>query len=394
MKTILEAIVVFFIAINLQAQTQIEKHSFSVNELTSEKLTTFLNSKIKNTQFIMLGEQHGIKEVGEITNTLYNLAKPEGYNTLCIETSPFAANILDLQFKGSKNPEKGLQKLYKQYPVVIPFYNNKNNVGLFENVINNKGSIWGIDQVFMVEFRLVFDYFVHLSDNKELKKEITPLLQQAKIGFKKMIKEKNMMAPFIFQYSDDLHNKLLALTKTEEEKKVINDLKLTKEIYTYNFEKQYYKNNNKRAKLMKRNFLNYYNKAKKTEATPKVVFKLGANHVGKGLNSTNVFDISNLVSELAVMNDKTSLHVYAVGVNGTKNLGHPFAPVPVVPFDDSKDLPEELIEVIKAQKEKYLVIDATQLRLKANSLSDKMKNLVLKYDILIFIKNCEALEEL
>lgn len=203
-----------------------------------------------------------------------------------------------------------------------------------------------------------------------------------------------MMAPFIFKYSDKLHNKLLALIKTEDEKKIINDLKFTKEIYMYNFQKQFYKNNNERAKLMKHNFLNYYNEAKINEDTPKVLFKLGANHVGKGFNNTNVLDISNLVSELAVLNNKTSLHVYAMGVNGTKNLGNPFAPVSVVPFDNSKDLPEELTEIVINQKEKYLVIDATQLRLKVNSLSNKMKDLVLKYDVLIYIKNCEALENI
>jgi hypothetical protein len=384
---------ILFLSTNLQAQNQIEKHSFRVNELSSEKFGLFFAKKIKNTQFIMLGEQHGIKEVGEITNKLYNLAKPEGYNTLCIETSPFAANILNLQFTGSKKPENGLQKLYQEYPFAIPFYNNKNDVSLLKNIINNNGKIWGIDQVFMAEFRLVFDYFVHLSDNKELKKEITPLLKEAKLGFEKAIKEKNMMAPFIFKYSDDLHNKLLELAKTDDEKNIINDLKLTKEIYMYNFQKQFYTNNNERAKLMKRNFLNYYNEAKKTEDTPKVLFKLGANHAGKGFNSTNVLDISSLVSELAIINTKKSLHIYAMGINGTKNLGNPFVPVSIVPFDNSKDLPKELTEVIKNQEEKYLVIDASQLRSKVNSLSGKMKELVLKYDVLIYIKSCEALEK-
>lgn len=374
------------------SQNNIEKFTINVNTLQSEKLTSFFNKKIENTQFIMLGEQHGLQEVGEITNQLYNLAKPEGYSSLCIETSPFAAKVLDLQLSSTKDTEEGLRKLYAKYPFTIPFYNNKNDIKLFENVKNSNGEIWGIDQVFMVEFRLIFDYLVHLNDNERLKKAVEPLLNEAVLGFEKAVKEKNMMAPFIFKYSDDLHSKLVSLANSEEEKNILNDLKKTKEIYTYNFQKAYYKNNNERARLMKRNFLNYYDSASGTSILPKIVFKLGANHVSKGLTKTNVYDISNMISELAVINNKKSLHIYAVGVNGTKNLGHPFAPVSVIPFDESKGLPKEISEIITNQTKKYIIIDAEKLRPKANSLSKKMKNLVLKYDVLIYIKDCKALE--
>ncbi len=375
------------------AQTKINEHTFTVNELTSEKLQSFIKEKIKPSQFIMLGEQHGIKEVGEITNTLYNLSRPFGYNTLCIETSPFAANILDLQFTGSKNPEVGLQKLYAAYPYAIPFYNNKNDIDLFKNVVNNKGNIWGIDQTFMIEFRLVFHYILNNSSNQKLKKAVKPLLEEAIKGFDIATEEKNFMAPFIFKYSDELHQSLLNLTSTEEEINVLEDLKKTKEIYLHYFQKRHYLNNNVRAKLMKTNFLNYYKEASKDGKLPKVVFKLGANHVGKGLNTTNVYDISNMISELAIINNKTSVHIYASGVNGMQNIGNPFSSVSVVPFDYTNKLPEEVAEAVKIQEEKYLIIDAEALRIKANSLSDKLKKLVLKYDVLIYIKDCKALED-
>lgn len=394
MKTILYIFTAFLITINVQAQSTIKKHSFSLNDLNADEFADFFSKKIEDTQFIMLGEQHGIKEVGQLTNTLYNLSKPAGYNALCIETSPFAASVLDLQFTGTKNPEKGLRKLYEEYPYAIPFYNNKSDVRLFKNVVASNGAIWGIDQTFMAEFRLVFDYLVHLNDNKALKNAAKPLLKEATLGFEKAINEKNIMASFIFKYSNELHTKLMALTASEEEKKMLADLKLTTEIYMYNFQKQFYMNNNERAKLMKRNFLNYYDEAASAGKLPKVLFKLGANHVGKGLNTTNVFDISNMVTELAAINGSTSLHVYVMGINGTKNMGNPFAPASIAPFDNSKNFPEEIKELIKNTTGKYILIDATKLRAKANHLSLEMKSLVLKYDVLIYINDCEALENL
>lgn len=393
MKKIILFITMCVLNTQLNAQ-KTSNNAISFNDLQSNNAQNFFKEKVKGTQFIMLGEQHGIQEVGQLTNMLFGLAKNDGYNTLCVETSPFAAKILNSQFVTNQNSQELLAKIYKKYPFTIPFYNNKNDIALFENVAKNKGEIIGIDQVFMVEFRLVFDYLVNQNTNNKLAKAVKPLLHQAIAGFDKAVKEKNMSAPFIFKYTDELHNTLMKLTHNQEERAILEGLKLTKLIYMYNFQKQYYKNNNVRAELMKKNFLQFYNKASRNGKLPKVLFKLGANHTGKGLNNTNIFDISTLVSELAFINNKKSLHIYAVGINGTRYLGNPFAPVSTVPFNSSKKLPKEVTEIINIQKGKYIVIETQKLREKANSLSPKMKKLVLKYDLLIYIRDCVALEKL
>lgn len=382
-----------FSTIILSAQNIIEKHLFTINKIdTSKQFTSFIKNKIENSQFIMLGEQHGIKEVSQLTNLLYNIAYPYGYNTLCIETSPFAANVLD-SFS-SKNIEEKLKGLYKKYPVVIPFYNNKNDIEIFENLKSNQGKLWGIDQVFMVEFRLIFDHLVNQTKNTQLRNAVKPLLKEAIEGFDNAVKNKNYMAPFMFKYTDKLHSKLMTLAITKGEKELLKDLKKTKEIYLHNFQKRYYQNNNERAMLMKHNFLKLWNTNLVNKQHPKVLFKLGANHVGKGLNGTNVFDIANLISELAIVNNKKSLHMYVSGINGMQNLGNPFAPVSIIPFDYSNKLPEEIIELLKKHEDKYIIIDAEKLREQANTFSNTMKELILKYDILIYIKNCNALEKL
>ena len=385
------ALLVSRLVVGQQNIDLIKENTYVVNSFNEDKIQDFLEKKIENSQFIMLGEQHGIKEISEIANTIYNSAYQFGYNTLCIETSPFAAKTLDTLIKTQSNIEYSLKKLYEKYPVSIPFYNNKSDIQLFTNIASKKGELWGIDQVFMVEFRLVFDYLVNKNKNKKLKEAVIPLLKESIIGYNIAVKNKDFTAPFIFKYTDELHERLLSLTTTSYERKLLENLMETKKIYSYNFQKQYYMNNNERARLMKQNFITYYTN---TEKKPKVIFKLGANHVAKGLSATNVFDISNLVSELAIINGKKSIHIYAIGVNGMQNLGHPFAPVSVVPFENSKNLPKEISGTINNQEGKFMVIDTEKLKSVANQLSDEMKRLVLAYDILIYIKDCKALEDL
>ena len=160
------------------------------------------------------------------------------------------------------------------------------------------------------------------------------------------------MAPFIFQYSEELHNKLIGLAKEDSEKEILYQLKRTKEIYMLNFAKESYLSNLKRAQLMKQNFLKYYNAAADSNKYPKVVFKLGSNHVSKGLNSTNVYDISNLVSELSVVNGMESTHIMVTGIDGESAIGNPFVPVPTKVFDNTEDFPEEVQRSIQVLDKK------------------------------------------
>ena len=55
------------------------------------------------------------------------------------------------------------------------------------------------------------------------------------------------------------------------------------------------------------------------------MFKFGSNHIYKGLNGLNVFDIGNFVSEFASQQGKESFHLYTLGRKGTQNAYTPFS---------------------------------------------------------------------
>jgi hypothetical protein len=137
--------------------------------------------------------------------------------------------------------------------------------------------------------------------------------------------------------------------------------------------------------------MSYYNKASKSESIPKVLFKLGANHVARGLNETNVYDISNMVSELAISNGKKSLHIYAIGITGKKSLGNPFSPVPMVSFDNIASFPEEIQMAIKDQNKKYFILDLTELRTNSRAYSKELQKLMFAYDVMILVKDAQPL---
>ncbi|MDY8136165.1 hypothetical protein [Aquimarina sp. 2201CG5-10] len=379
-----------FYHLNAQDTISLSDYSFEVTALTDEKFISFNQKQLDNSQFIMIGEQHGIKEVGELTNAIYDISQPFGYKTLCIETDAIAAEKIE-KMAASGNPIEQAKSIHKDFPFSIPFYNNEDDYTLFTNVTSKKGAIWGIDQTFMVQFRLNFDYIINTTSNTLLKNKLIVLKQEADLSYTQAIEKKDFTAPYIFKYNESLHRELLTLTTDPKELEILNQLWKTKEIYTYNHTKEYYKNNNTRGQLMKRNFMRYYNEANKAEAIPKVIFKLGANHAAKGLTRTNIYDISNMVSEIAATNNKNSVHYLVMGITGKAATGNPFIPHPVIPFDNTKKFPDEIKEVLPTITQKYYVLDLVSLRKHGygKKFSQDFKNVIFGYDVLVLVSNCE-----
>lgn len=368
-------------------------HVLNVSDLNDPALVKLVNSKLTNSQFVFVGEQHGIKEAAIVTNTLYNLGQTYGYNTLCIETDELAADEIR-RLAATGDFTGGFRKLYNQYPFAIPFYNNEDDHVLFENVYQKNGAFWGIDQTFITQFRFNLDQLAERTGNRKFKKRLKALKVEADAAYANAVETKNYNAPFLYKYDKATHDELLGLSGTAAEREVIEQLWKTKVIYEHNSSKRYYQNNYVRGGLMKSNFMRYYRAAEKAGTSPKVVFKLGANHAAMGRTRTNIYDISSLGHELAISNDMRSVHVAVLGVKGEAATGNPFAPSPVMPFDNTNQLPDEVKELLANSSEKYFVMDLEPLRDYGygKRFSEAFKTILFGYDLLILVNDAEAVK--
>lgn len=375
-----------------QTDSPLKKHIFEVDALTDKQFVGFINTVSPNNQFILIGEQHGIKEVGSFTNAIFDLVHKDGFNILCIETDALVAKKIE-EMASSKEPLKSAQTLYQKFPLAIPFYNNASDYDLFTNVLSKGGYLWGIDQTFMAQFRLSFDHLTRNTTNASLKTATQDLRDRAEKAYAKSLENKSFQDMFINSYTDELHDSLMATNRNPEETEILEQLKKTKEIYGYYYSKEYYKNNNVRGELMKSNFNAYYKEALKTNATPKVVFKLGATHATRGLSMMQIYDVSNYVSELAAFNDMRSLHFMVAGISGEELQGNPFAENPVKKFDNTNQLPKELQELMPDYSKKYVVVHLEPLREKSygKQFSESLKKFIFNFDVLVLVNNAEAL---
>ena len=375
-----------------QKEIDFTQYSFTFNSLENADFEQLMKQKLENSRFVFVGEQHGIKSAATVTERLFSLGQPVGYNTLCVETDDLAAQQLK-NITATGDFTKAMKAHYQEYPFTIPFYNNEDDHVLFDRIHQAGGDFWGIDQTFVVQFRYNLDYLAKNGSSAALKTLAAELKTKADAAYATAIETKNPSAPFIFQYEEATHEQLKAAAQNAEEKEIVYQLWKTKEIYSYYFQGKGYQNNNVRGQLMKANFMRYWKEAQASGKDPKVIFKLGAFHAARGLTDTNIYDIANLGSELAISQGERSVHVAVLGLKGKAATGNPFAPGPEVDFDNTDQLPDEIKALVANMTDKYFLINLEPLRDfgYGKRLSDDMKKTVFQYDVLILVNGAEAL---
>jgi hypothetical protein len=82
-----------------------------------------------------------------------------------------------------------------------------------------------------------------------------------------------------------------------------------------------YENNARRARFLAKHFLAIYKLAAMPE--PKIVFKMGVEHLGLGTTPNNTVDIGTLVSKIAQVNGKTALRIAFLPTGGHNTAFQP-----------------------------------------------------------------------
>lgn len=353
-----------------------------------------LQEAIRAPQFLLVGEQHGIVEVGAFTNALLKAARPLGFEYFCVETDPFIAKKLEELVEVGK---PALDDFVKAFPFAIPFYDNSEDFEMLSTALQASTgelpTLWGVDQVFAAAPRYLFQRLSEIAPDTKAKALAEDYLQQGKAGLQAAMKNGDFNQMILNKLEEkDFEQLLQAFGKDpqSESTQIIHGMMKTKEIYAAWYAGKYHQNNLIRSKLMKKQFMQYYRQAEKLTPTPKVVFKFGATHTYRGLSYYHIFDLGNLVAELAAMNEMESLHIHFTGIKGKANSGLQG----VQSFDSQKDIAPEIWEAIadRAEGEDWILVDMRPLREKFGRQKLKpIKSEVFNYDFWIFVPEATPL---
>lgn len=291
----------------------------------------FLTDEAGRAQFFLIGEDHGIADMPEFTGLLFReLNRVAGHDTFATETGPLTAARLEKMAR-TVGASILIEDFNHRYRFGMPFYNWREEARMAEAIVkgaNNKNKIlWGLDQEFIASSPFHLKRLIDLAPNKQARALADEYYQKANSEFDRMIAEKDPGLAFLASAKKEDFDRLDAAFKTAlpEARTILTELRVSREIYRKNFERQNYESNLQRSLLMKKHFMAYYEEALRLRRTPpKVLFKFGANHMRRGRNGTNVYDIGNFVAELAAARGSDSFHLFVLPISGTQNGYVPF----------------------------------------------------------------------
>lgn len=341
----------------------------------------FLQKEIATTQFLMIGEQHGEAEIPVFTTRIAEIFKP---TALVTEIDPFSAMRLK---KLSVQPEK-YSSHFKQNPYDFAFYSWEPEMELARQMQLKKIDIWGLNELNTMGLGSFFEMLANEAKSPANRKKA---LQKKEECFKwdlPIYQDLNRYGDFRgYHITTAAVDSLLIDFQKESKlsKQMLNYLKLSIPAFgnrSYRL----------RTNLMKKNLMNYLSPYITSDEikVPKLLFKLGANHLPRTNDLKGVFEVGNLADNIAASANKKPLHILIYGKEGTINVMGPVNnKLAIQPNTDDKgdDLGMLSPFTAKLKNKEWATFDLRPIRnavfMGKLKISEPMKEWINGYDLLV-----------
>lgn len=283
-------------------------------------------------QFIMIGEDHGIREVPEFVTALWDAARPAGYRHFAVEIGPITGRRLETMLRSGNGPSNVKNFLGKYMPYALPFFFWKEETEMLDRVVAsmpaNRDVVWGLDQEFMMSPTYLLERLAQIAPNQNARSIASRFAESSAKGDKGLIANANIGGVWMIAATDSDLTQLKAAFNAKpgsEAARIIDELSVSRDIYGKFNKGMGYESNQQRADLMKTHFMEFYRAAQaRGEQTPKVIAKFGANHMFRGPSITNSYELGTFLPELAVSNHNKAFGILVVVAKGTWNAFRPF----------------------------------------------------------------------
>jgi hypothetical protein len=278
-----------------------------------------LQHDVQQSQFVLVGEDHGTAQIPAFTAALAQVLKPAVY---VAEIDPYEAQDLTRLVA-----QPGLPTAFQQqYPLSLSFYSWVEEFELMRTLRAQQVRLLGVDQVNCFYAGRFYAQLAQQTKNKKSR----AYFQQRSVAYQahdQAIMGVDGSKVTLFHQPQAALDSLVLLTRQESPsvQQMVQAYVTSAHIYeTAITPGTGLQSHQQRIDLMKRNLLKGLptNAAQVGQSLPKALFKFGAIHVARGASLLGgVFDLGNLALNLTDAQNQQSLHLLIVGKQGTKNAG-------------------------------------------------------------------------
>lgn len=358
------------------ATFSIEKKTFTGNGWEA------LIKQIQQSDFVLIGEDHFTNEIPFFFSAVINKVK---FDNFFCETDPYSAKILEDKFKTLSRHD--LNTFIRDFGNTFSFFALQPEFNLLTQLIKSNTTILGTDQITSVADRLLCNELQKKTKSQEAATIYATIKDSSKSYFDNFLKGQTNPLNFPFYFLTDAFQKnleqLSALKLSKEEVTIFESMKISAKIYKE-------QNHALRIQLMKNELMKVYDEW----SVKKNLFKYGSVHLAKGESLLTIYDIGNLINNIADSKFKKSLHIMIVGKSGLQ--GSPFNGFPDQTVDENSDELKSLKPLFKAiNGENWHCFDMLPLRKeledgKVVTNNIELSRIIKGYDYVIIIPKVTA----
>ena len=352
----------------------------------------------KNAQFFLIGEEHGIAENPKLAAALFLELKQSGFGHLGIEISPTMANKLDQRIR--KGGMEALQSLYAEPGGEPAFFGMKEEaemlVAIRQSSSNDKPVFWGFDYEVLSDRQLI-GALSSMDMPAAASAALTELANASNASWAKHSETGNPGFIFSFNGEPELVRAVRDAwpERSDRASRILHTLEETLEINSLYLGGQNWASNARRAALIRKNFLEYWNSQSARDSTARIMVKMGSSHLVRGRSNSDAFDLGALLPELAAINGTRTFSLLVLP--GEQALTAVFDPVKLTfnPAPPKDGYANDLAPLVAAaEDEKFTLIDLRQLRaikgLRRSSTNRNLLKTIMGYDMLLVMSGSNA----
>ena len=261
-----------------------------------------LLTRARSAQFFLIGEEHGIAENPKLAAQLFATLVADGYEKLVIEVSPPMAAILESAVQ--RGGIEGLRTLYASPGGEPAFFGMREEA---EFLATARAALPEAAEVFWgVDYEVGGDRALlrQLYEMERPASSDAPLENLIAASDSAWSKYSETGSPqYIFSFSGDpaLVTAVIDAWPDANDRAAwtLETLRSTLEINQLWVQGRGWESNARRAALFRSNFLAHLHGANRNGKTPRILAKLGSNHLVRGRNMTGTFDLGTLLPEIA-----------------------------------------------------------------------------------------------
>jgi len=368
-----------------------------------------LSEATSDAEFVLVGEDHGIRQIPQFMGTVFEMLAPRGFHTLAIETGPSVTPPL-AAFASQPDGAWRMKEFDQKYPDSVAFYEWQEEFAFLQRCAratkHGKVDLWGLDQEFMGATGYLLSKILDEKLGQDAKAAAERMMKENDDSYAAAAKTGDPTGLFMMAAKDEELASFAELLKkqgTPPAKNMLASLVLSRDIYKKNMGNEGHASNRERSLLMKENFKQAYTAARTTsDLMPKVMFKFGAYHMYRGFNKLRIDDIGDLVAELADWNATKSVHILIVGVKGTQlgfaGIGKPYAEMPLDLKADKRGDFSFLAPMFDDMLQgSWTLYDLRPFRSHFSSYEvadTEMERMIFGYDFLVLVPDPEASHEM